>query len=270
MNLDILSFIVGIIITIIITPFLYNMLLSSECTATNYRNEAIPVGMGLVFVLVQTVIIFLISIYKDTNILLVLGYVISMMLMGLIGAIDDLIGEKSVKGFKGHIKSLFKGELTTGGLKAIIGFLSAALISLVISESYVEMIINTFLIALFTNLINLFDLRPGRAGKMFIILGVILLLTAHETSFNFILLSALGIIIGYIRYDLKARAMMGDIGSNALGITLGIFCAITHPLKIKLIYLAILVLLHIISEFYSFSKIIEKNKILKFIDSLGR
>jgi len=126
------------------------------------------------------------------------------------------------------------------------------------------------LISLFTNLINLFDLRPGRASKVFLVLSVLLISTSLIKSYNYLLFSILGIVIAYIPYDLKAKVMMGDTGSNVLGITLGIYCAITHSFTIKLIYLGILIILHIISEFYSFSKIISNNKFLSFLDNLGR
>ncbi|AFS78410.1 putative phospho-N-acetylmuramoyl-pentapeptide-transferase [Gottschalkia acidurici 9a] len=268
--MNLIIFFISIVVTLLSTPYVYNMLLDNDCTALNYREEKIPIGMGLVFILVQCFIISITSIYIKIDRTMILFYIITVMLMGLVGMLDDLIGEKNVKGFKGHIKSLFRGKLTTGGLKAIIGFLSATLFSISISKNYLDMIVNIFLIALFTNLINLFDLRPGRAGKVFAVISITLLITSYIKSYDFIIYSALGIIIVYMRYDLKARAMMGDVGSNALGITLGAFCALTHSLNIKIVYLVILLILHIISEFYSFSKIINKSKILSFLDNLGR
>ena len=38
--------------------------------------------------------------------------------MGLVGIYDDLIGDKEVKGLKGHFISFLKGNPTTGGIKA--------------------------------------------------------------------------------------------------------------------------------------------------------
>lgn len=264
-------FILSVLITIVVTPFIFDMLLKSGSVALNYREETIPLGMGLLFVLVQSFLMFATSVYvKDINKTIVLSYTICIILIGLIGMIDDFIGEKDIKGFKGHIKSLFKGRLTTGGLKAVVGLLLATLFSVSVSKSYIELIINILLITLFTNIVNLFDLRPGRANKVFLVSSIILLITAYINDYNFIMYSAIGIILIYIRYDLKAKAMMGDIGSNSLGITLGIFCVLTHTLGIKIVYLTILILLHIISELSSFSKIIRNNKFLSYLDNLGR
>lgn len=270
MYLNILVFLISIIATSISMPMVYGMLINSNCTSLNYNKEKIPISMGLVFVLIQTIIVFSVSTYTHKNIVINLTYILAMILIGLIGLIDDLVGENDVKGFKGHIRALFKGKLTTGGLKAIIGFIAATLISIIVSESYIDFMVNVILIALFTNIINLFDLRPGRAGKVFVFIAIILLITTRNSEASIILFSAIGIMTIYMKYDLKAKVMMGDIGSNTLGITLGAFCANTQPLNIKIIYLLILVALHLVSEFYSFSKIITKNKLLNYLDRLGR
>ena len=264
-------FILSVLITIIVTPLIFDMLLKSGSVALNYREETIPLGMGLLFVLVQSFLMFATAIYvNNINKTIVLSYVICIILIGLIGMIDDFIGEKDIKGFKGHIKALFKGRLTTGGLKAVVGFLLAALFSVSVSKSYVELIINILLITLFTNIVNLFDLRPGRANKVFMFMAIVLIITAYVRDYNFIIYTSVGIILVYIRYDLKAKSMMGDVGSNSLGITLGIFCVLSQNLNVKIIYLTILVVLHIISEFSSFSKIIKNNRFLNYLDNIGR
>ena len=268
--INIISLLMSTIISFIGTPFIFNMLNDSNCLCLNYRKERIPSSMGLLFVIVQTITVILIGFYLKRDITKILLYLVGFILIGLIGLLDDLIGDEKVKGLKGHIKSFFKGRLTTGGLKAGIGFLVAVLISLYISKSIIEAILNILVISLFTNLINLFDLRPGRASKVFIIMSVILILTSENNYFNFILFSFFGILIRYLPIDLKAKCMMGDIGSNILGFTLGVYCVFTHSMNVKIIYLLILIIIQMIAEFISFSKIIEKNSFLRFLDKLGR
>jgi len=262
--------IISALIAKITIPFIYNMLLANKCTALNYNKNEIPLGMGIVFILIQTIVVFLFALSFNTNAAYVFSYIVSMLLIGMIGLIDDLIGEKDVKGFKGHIKSLIKGKLTTGGLKAVIGFGAAFLVSIVLSDGYLDIVLNTFVIAFFTNLVNLFDLRPGRANKAFVFFAVVLIITGHIQAYDFIIFSAIGIIIMYMPYDLKSKSMMGDVGSNALGITLGVYCVLTQSFISRLVYLILLIILHLISEFYSFSRIISKIKLLKYIDNLGR
>ena len=269
--INIIMFLISIIVTLFVGPFIFKMLLNNGSVALNYRGETIPVGMGLLFVLVQSILMFATTIYLvDIDKGIILSYVVSVILIGIIGLMDDFIGEEDIKGFKGHIKSLFKGRLTTGGLKAVVGLLIAIIFSASLSNNLIEMIVNVLLITLFTNIINLFDLRPGRSNKVFLSLSVILILTAKILDYNFIIYSSIGIILVYMRYDLKAKAMMGDVGSNTLGITLGTFCVLTQTFNIKLIYLTILIVLHIISEVSSFSKIIKNNKFLNYLDNIGR
>ncbi len=269
--INLVVFIISVLASLFIGPFIFDMLISNGSTGLNYRGEKIPVGMGLLFILIQVFLIFSASLFElgvDKTILL--AYIISIILIGLIGFTDDLIGETDIKGFKGHIKALLRGKLTTGGLKAVVGLVIAVLFSLNVYNGIFELGVNILLITLFTNIINLFDLRPGRAIKVFSFLSIALIITSYINEYNFIIYAALGIIIVYSRYDLKAKSMMGDIGSNALGMTLGTFCVLTHSLTEKIVYLIILIILHGISEFSSFSKIIKNNSILNYLDNIGR
>lgn len=227
--------------------------------------------MGLLFVLVQSFIMFVTTLsIVDIDKSIILSYFVCMIIIEFIGIIDDFIDATERKRFKGHIKDLLKGRLTTGGLKAVVGLVLATLFSLSITNNYIEIIINVFLITLFTNIINLFDLRPGRTNKVFILISTILVVTAYIKDYNFIIYGSLEVILVYIRYDLKAKSMMGDVGSNSLRMTLGIFCVLSQTLTVKIIYLTILIVLHIISEFSSFSKIIKNNEILNYLDNIGR
>ena len=64
--------------------------------------------------------------------------------------------------------------------------------------------------------------------------------------------------------------MMGDTGSNVLGISIGILIALGYTTKVRVSWLVFLVLIHLLTEKFSLTKIIEKNKVLNFIDKLGR
>ena len=268
--IGLLSFIISMILSFVGVPMIFNMLTRSKTLGLNYKKEEIPICMGLLFVFVQTISISIILFLTKAKAKYIISYLFALTLMGMVGLLDDLIGDKNVKGFKGHIKSFFEGVLTTGGIKAGIGFFIALFISIIISKNPVDIIINTLLISLFTNLTNLFDLRPGRSIKVFILLSIMMLFTGNVNEYNFLLYSFYGILVVYFPLDLKAKAMMGDVGSNVLGITLGVYCGLTHGLVGKSIYLFILIVIHIMAEKISFSKIIEDNKVLNFIDNLGR
>lgn len=271
LRVNALSFFGSLILSIIGMPFFLGMLMDNNCTALNYKKEKIPISLGILFIVIQTITISFISLIKKYNIDIIMTYLTAFILIGFVGFFDDIVGDTDIKGFKGHIVTFFKGKLTTGGLKAGVGFLVSLIFSILVSNSWFDMLVNTLLIALFINFINLFDLRPGRASKVFIILSVILLITNNKTRyFDFVFFSFYGILARYLPVDLQAKAMMGDVGSNSLGLTLGVYCALNHSLKIKLIYLTILIIFQVLAEVVSFSQIIKKNAILRFIDNIGR
>lgn len=267
----IIMLLVGMLVTYVVMPFFRNMLIDSNVIRPNYKKDMIPVSMGLVF-LPTIVINAIILIYFTKNfndLVYVFLYIFGLMSMCLVGILDDIIGNRDVSGLKGHFKSLLKGTLTTGGFKALFGGFVGLTISVAISKDIVDILINTLIIALSTNLMNLLDLRPGRAIKVYLLIAIILLLTlsGYPKGLLFILLPS---VLIYFRDDLKAKAMMGDTGSNVLGISIGILVAIGYTQPIRLGWLAFLVFIHILTEKYSLTKIIENNKVLNFIDRLGR
>ena len=231
----------------------------------------IPVSMGIVFlpmIIVNGIIVAFIE-RNPQNLLLLFMYMFGLMSMFFAGIIDDTIGNRDVSGLKGHFKSLLKGNLTTGWFKALFGGFVGIVISVSISDNILDIVINTLIIALSTNLMNLLDLRPGRAIKGYISIIAIILLTT--TGFNKILpLLILPNVLAYFNYDLKAKAMMGDTGSNVLGISIGILMVMGYNLNVRLSWLIFLVCMHILTEKYSLTKIIENNKVLNYIDKLGR
>lgn len=265
-----ISFILSLFLSYILTPRFVNMLKKAKVVCENYKQENIPTSVGIVFVFVQVITLGVMQLLFNIDDGFFQVYLLGFAFIGFLGLLDDLIGTKYIKGLKGHITALLHGEITTGALKAVFGFFISLVISSMISNDIVDFIINAFIIGLFTNFINLFDLRPGRAVKMFIVSAVILLITSQSDKYTYIILSFFGILIPYINLDLKTRAMMGDAGSNILGYTLGIFAASSFNMFGKIVILIILIIFHILSERVSFSKIIENNRVLKFLDMIGR
>ena len=267
----IIMLLVGALTTYIVMPFFRKMLISSNVIRPNYKKDMIPVSMGLVFL--PTIIInsiILVFFAKDIDSLIyTFMYIFGLISMCLVGILDDIVGNRDVSGLKGHFKSLFNGTLTTGGFKALFGGFVGIVISVAISKNIVDICINTLIIALSTNLMNLLDLRPGRAIKVYLLIAFSILFTISGYTKSLVLILLPSVIV-YFENDLKAKAMMGDTGSNVLGISIGILFAIGYARPIRLCWLVFLVLIHLITEKYSLTKIIENNKVLNFIDKLGR
>jgi len=109
------------------------------------------------------------------------------------GLADDALGGGSDKGFRGHLAALREGRLTTGMLKllgiGLLSFVTATSIASTMDNSdpwvaattgwthgallALGWLAATLVIALAANLVNLTDLRPGRALKTYSVLAVI-------------------------------------------------------------------------------------------------
>ncbi len=197
------------------------------------------------------------------------------------GSYDDLAGNGVSKGFRGHIGALRKGELTTGAVKiAGIGAtgLAAALIagppvgagdadgtSAVVTLA--DTLINAGLVAGGANLLNLFDLRPGRAIKVALLTGALL---APSQDGRAECAAPLAAAAALLPEDLAERSMLGDAGANALGAMLGAAAAGTLPRAARLGALAVVLGLTAASEKVSFTKVIERTGPLRRLDMLGR
>ena len=82
------------------------------------------------------------------------------------GVIDDLRGSGKRRGLRGHLGALAHGEVTTGTVK--LAGLAATGVGAALLEggAPADVAVNAGLIAGGANLVNLFDLRPGRAIKV--------------------------------------------------------------------------------------------------------
>jgi hypothetical protein len=187
------------------------------------------------------------------------------------GGFDDLAdpgGPGGPKGFRGHIAALRRGEVTTGAIKlggiGVTGLAGAAVQG---GGNVADVAVNAGLIAGGANLLNLFDLRPGRAIKVAVAAGAALCGTpAGLTSAPAPAAAALALA----RQDLGERAMLGDAGANALGAMLGAAAAASLSRRARTGLLAAIAGLNAASEVVSFTKVIEKTPPLRWLDMLGR
>jgi hypothetical protein len=196
------------------------------------------------------------------------------------GAYDDLAGSGDRRGFRGHLGALRHGEVTTGAVKlggiGAAGILSAA----TAGGSAADIVINAGLVAGGANLLNLFDLRPGRAIKVALASGA--MIAAGQAVSGSPGTGAappgraapgpvppLAAALALLPEDLAERAMLGDAGANALGAMLGASAAgLPRPARIAL--LAGIAGLTAASEKVSFTKVIERTPALRWLDMLGR
>lgn len=180
---------------------------------------------------------------------------------GGLGAYDDLAGGAGDKGFRGHLVALRQGRITTGAVKVagigLAGLASAALLPG--RRSALDVVLAGGVVAGSANLLNLLDLRPGRALKV----GLLAALALQQPG-------VAGAAVMLLPADLAERQMLGDGGANALGAVLGLALAGRCGRRGTAAALTVLVGLTAASEVVSYSRVIDAVPPLRVLDQLGR
>jgi len=272
-----LPLIASLAVAALLAPAFLARLERAGIVRENYRGLVLPAAAGMLIVLAALLALGPLAALDELTdadtlapeageaLVFVLG-------VAVLGLIDDLLGAGSLapRGLRGHARAAVRGDLSTGVLKAA-GTLGLALFVLSgQGRSASEYLVGVGVLVLATNLFNLLDLRPGRAGKVFVAFGVILTLGSLDTY----ALEALGLFIGpalvLLPYDLRERAMLGDTGSNVLGAVAGFWLIVALGPTGEAVALGVLALLTLYGEFRSFSALVDQNRFLRWLDSLGR
>jgi UDP-N-acetylmuramyl pentapeptide phosphotransferase/UDP-N-acetylglucosamine-1-phosphate transferase len=281
---DWLPLAVSLALAVPLTPALLDLLERSGVVRENYRGRVLPAAAGTVIVISALLALAPVAALDELTgadtlrpdlgdaLIYVLG-------VAVLGLIDDLLGGRAPagaasaeapRGWRGHARAAAAGSLSTGMLKAVGALGLALYVTAGGGQPAAEYLVSVGLLVLTTNLFNLLDLRPGRAGKAFLALGVLLTVVMWDTG----PLRTLGIFIGpalvLLPYDLRERAMLGDVGSNVLGALAGIWLVLTLGGEGETVALALIALITLYAEFRSISALVEKNPLLGWLDSVGR
>jgi UDP-GlcNAc:undecaprenyl-phosphate/decaprenyl-phosphate GlcNAc-1-phosphate transferase len=279
-----LPFLLALIGAVAIAPILIRALTEGGHTSTNYRGREIPFPLGVLTPAVAAVALvplLLIERLASTEVLYPETLPVALYALGVIalGLIDDTLGRDSTaampgarpkRGWRGHGAAVLRGELSTGALKAA-GSLGLALLAM----SWLRLSNGRWLLAagvlvLATNVFNLLDLRPGRTGKVFVVLGAALTVGAGELRplWALGLFAAPALVAGF--YDLRERAMLGDTGANLLGALAGLWLVLSLSGTGQLIALLALAAVTVYGELRSISELVERTPGLRELDSWGR
>ncbi|WP_033345267.1 hypothetical protein [Catenuloplanes japonicus] len=199
---------------------------------------------------------------------------------GAVGLYDDVVGsrpeQKAAKGFAGHLRALRRGQVTSGLVKVAgvgaAGLAASALLALDRPRrktrwgTLADVALGAGVIAGTANLVNLLDLRPGRAIKASTLIGAPLL----PTRAGGLAAGAVGAAAGLLPQDLDEQIMLGDSGANALGALLGVAIAAKAGPIGRAVIFAGLAGLTAASEKVSFTAVIQRTPGLRELDELGR
>jgi UDP-GlcNAc:undecaprenyl-phosphate/decaprenyl-phosphate GlcNAc-1-phosphate transferase len=189
--------------------------------------------------------------------------------VGGLGLIDDLAGGSS-RGWRGHGRALFRGEPSTGAIKAIGTVGLAAYAAAGGGSTGVEFFVAVALLALAAHLGNLLDTRPGRSEKAFGLVATCVCVGAWSLEPLEPILLLLGPVALCAWLTLRERAMLGDTGASMLGGMIGVLLVVALPAAGLYFALGALSAISLEGEFRSIGALVERVPLFDRLDSLGR
>lgn len=246
---------------------------------TNHRGRPLPTAIGLVLPLavlgVEALLTTAVALGVDLpaesveprrlGVLVAVGF-------ALLGLLDDLGGAGQSGGFRGHLRSLARGELTTGGVKLLFGAALSVVVVAASTEgrSLGRLVGDAALVALAANLANLLDRAPGRVLKSSLLAFAVLLVGAGVDPDLAGVALLLGAAAALLLPDVRERAMLGDTGANVVGAALGLGVVVACSPGVRLAALVVVAALNLVSEVVSFSRVIDATPPLRWLDRAGR
>lgn len=259
-------------------PLLQGLFSQPALRRTNYRGRDVATAGGLVIivaVVVGEVVLTAAGRYGDADPTVLdarRAVVAAVVGFGLLGLLDDLTGDTSTTGYRGHLRALMRGEVTTGVLKILGGGVVAviAVAMAVEGEPLVVLLLDAVVVALTANLANLFDRRPGRVLKVTVVAGALLTLLCGWNPALAGTALATGAAAGLLLPDLREELMVGDTGANPLGAALGVGLVVVAPTLLVFAWFVVVLGLNLASERVSFTDVIDRTPALRRVDQLGR
>ena len=185
-----------------------------------------------------------------------------------LGLYDDLFGDSHARGLAGHLRALRAGRVTTG-LGKLVGLVAAGLTAgLIERRRLAPALVDAALIAGTANLVNLLDLRPGRALKVVGLAATCS--TTMDGPAGAVAAATAAAAAAAMPADLAEQVMIGDCGANGLGALLGWSLASGLGRRARVAALGVVVGLTLASERVSFTAVIEQTPWLAAIDNWGR
>jgi len=274
--------IVGVLVGLVTVRFFRiacgEILMSPALERRNYRNKRIPTAGGLFIVLAVLgieagrCVLGALGVGSETGLTLARSEMLfAVVAFAFLGLIDDLAAVGEDRGFKGHLRALRHGRVTTGLLKLVGG--AAAAVVLVATPGFKSgrtLIVDAMLIALAANLGNLLDRAPGRTIKAGLIAYVPIALVLGTAPIGIALAPVMGASLGLLPDDLRERLMLGDTGANVIGAALGLAIVLGTNSWFRLLVMIVLLALNVAAERISFSDVIGRVGVLHAIDMWGR
>lgn len=261
------GFVVGLVVWRAMAPALATPVLARE----NFRGATVATAGGIVVVIALLVVEAVRALWGDDAGPARVLTVLVVGVFGGLGLLDDVVGSGADgRGFRGHVRALAHGRLTTGGVKLACGYAAAVIGCALVDENRVVMLLaDAALVALAANLGNLFDRAPGRTLKVATVAFAALLASVGLEPRLGAVASTVGAGLALLVPDLRERVMLGDTGANAIGAAVGFGVVLTASTGARVGAAVALVALNLASEVVSFNAVIQRVAPLRALDRLG-
>lgn len=273
----VLAFAVGFVAVRLVLVATRDVLASPVLERENYRARRLPTAAGIVLVVAVIGVegvraaagaLDLGDAVPARSRVLVLVAVVG---FGLLGFVDDLVGAGDDRGFRGHLRALAGGRVTTGLAKLGGGAaLALVLAAAAHGDTGVQPFVDGVLVALAANLGNLLDRAPGRTTKFALAAYVPVAVVCGTGGTGVATAVVLGGALGLLPEDLRERFMLGDTGANVIGAVLGLAVVLETSASTRATVAAVLLALNLASEVVSFGRVIGAVAPLRGFDRLGR
>jgi UDP-N-acetylmuramyl pentapeptide phosphotransferase/UDP-N-acetylglucosamine-1-phosphate transferase len=234
----------------------------------NHRGVPVPRVLGIALAIDAVVWTLVVATIQEVG-AAGWGALAGLLLVFGAGLIDDL-APPGPRGLRDHLRSVASGRATTGLIKVVVIVGSAAVVvALQPGRPTPVAVLGVVLLSASSNVWNGLDVVPGRSLKAFVAPALAFVIWGVSSDAP----AVVGLLVGAVvvlPFDLRESAMLGDGGSNLLGFTAGIALYDTLPDPWVAVAAVVAVVLNVVAETLSFSRVIERTPPLRWFDGLGR
>jgi UDP-N-acetylmuramyl pentapeptide phosphotransferase/UDP-N-acetylglucosamine-1-phosphate transferase len=268
-----LPFVLATVAAVVVAAPLLRALSEGGRVRANYRGRDVVFPFGVLSVVGGLIALAPLALLDRLEVTVVFypgAFTVAVYVLGVafLGLVDDTLASEA-RGWRGHGKAVLRTGMSTGALKAAGSLGLALYVTSYLEPSTGRWLLASAVLVLATNAFNLLDLRPGRATKVFVLLGAGLTIGAASVRglWTLGLFAGPALVAGV--YDLRERAMLGDTGANLVGGLAGLWIVLTLSTVGQAIALASLAVVTVYGELRSISALVERVPLLRGLDSWG-
>jgi hypothetical protein len=234
----------------------------------NHRGVPVPRVLGIALAIDAVVWTLVVATIQEVG-AAGWGALAGLLLVFGAGLMDDL-APPGPRGLRGHLRAVASGRATTGLIKVVVIVGSAVVVVALQPDRHASVaVLGIVLLSASANVWNGLDVVPGRSLKAFVLLALAFAIWGESSDAP----AVVGLLVGAVvvlPFDLRESAMLGDGGANLLGFAAGIALYDALPDPWVAVAASVAVVLNVVAETVSFSRVIEGTPPLRWLDGLGR